>query len=180
MVENHNHSGGSGDGPKIEATNIARLSHSVFFPAGLFEEANANVTLQNHFSYAAAVFADAATGIGSITFAIPEYKVKGISRIRIIFYNDNDASNLYLKFDFSRGRVGEALATDSLNYAAYASGSPTNGIGSIEIPTTAYNGLPPIAPGDFIGLKLDRAGGSASDTYNNDWAVLGLLVEFGP
>ena len=179
MTQSHRHTGVPEDGPRIEAKDLARLNHQVFYPAGLFEEANANVTLQNHYSYCAAVFTDAATGIASITFAIPEYKIRGISRIKIFFYNDNNNSDLSLKFDFSRGREDEALATDSLNYATYTTNATTNSIDAIEIPKSAYNSLFPIAPGDLIGLKLDRAGGAAGDTYGNDWAVLGLSVEFG-
>lgn len=174
---NHRHGGGAGDGNRIPARNIVDVNKYTFIPATDFETSDANFAVSTQNGYTAGVFTDGATAATSCTFMIPAYK-RSISEIKFYYYNDTSSADVRLKFDVSRGREGVADATDTLAYDQYTTTSTTSQIEIIKVPRGAWDGLGDLQEFDLIGFTITREGGSASDTYNADFDLLGLLINF--
>jgi len=177
IPDNHNHDGTPLGGKKISVRNLTDYERYLFIPAIEFEETDANAAIAQLSNHAVMVFTDAATGVSTLSFMVPSTK-RSISKIQVVYFNQNNNSNLYLTFATERAREGVANVTDASTIAAYATGATDNVLDYIDVPKSAYDGLLQLNPFDIIGFKITRTAGDAADTYNADWKVYGLLVEF--
>lgn len=178
LSDRHRHTGAASDGGRINLRDIIDAERFLFIPATDFEETDANVAIAQLSSFAALVFTDGVTGVSCTTFMLPQTK-KSIAGMQIVYYNQAASTNLYLSFNIERARESITDPTDSLASATYATGATVNTLDTIEIPKTVWDGLLQLNPFDVIGLKITRTAGNVADTYNADWKVFGLLVEFG-
>lgn len=177
LTKDHRHGGGSEDGRKIPDRNIDLIYSEQWIAPSMFETSNANVAFTLSSAFAALVYTDAVTGVATANILPPKYK-KQISRIRIVYHNLTVSGNVRLGFTFTRGRIGKAIATSSLALAEYASYATINQMATIEIPQSAYSPLHILAEDDVLALEIERDGGNALDTYNNDFEILGLIVDY--
>lgn len=103
----------------------------------------------------------------------------GLTSIKI-YYVGASAENLYLQFRTSRwdtDTAGTAVSTDLIDFTTYA-GQAGVGTGILTIPSTTYDGLASFDEGDIFGLRISRNAGSAYDSYNAHWDVLGVEFVF--
>lgn len=178
LSSNHRHGGGAQDGNPIPARNIERIYQYRFIPATEFDITDANISLKQFNEFEVLEFADAVSSVTTVNIWLPTFR-KVIKSLKLIYW-DRSASSLNIRLAFAarRGRVGSTPVTDSLAEASYATVGTAGDIQEIEIPKDAWDDLSPTQWHDIIGLEITRNAAAATDTYNNDLEVLGLLVEF--
>jgi hypothetical protein len=178
LSDRHRHSGGSGDGNRINYNDLLNKPNTLFISGGEFAENNGGSSYEAYNQFGCFEFADSASTTAAITFQIP-VSFNNLVSMKVIYYNDNNTSVLRLRFRSSRATLDEAVTEDiSHSSASFTTGAITNNIAAITVPDAAYDAIGATKVGDFIGLEINRDGGSGSDTYNNDLRVLGVLVEF--
>jgi phage gp36-like protein len=95
-------------------------------------------------------------------------------------YRKTGTGNLYMKFAASQTvpTPGSVPVEDSSNYDQYAEATADNSMGSITVPTAAYDGLSSLAEGDALGIAVYRDSSNVLDTYTTDLDVYGFLIVF--
>ena len=131
----------------------------------------------------AAIFTDGAVEEWAGVIRVPKAADgKGISSIKIYYHDDNDggAKDVVIKATTAHyvGSAGGAKTTDTTaTERVYTTGSVDEKLGIFTLNGDVYNSMPStMAVDDLFCINVGRVATSASDTYNKDWNLLGVLV----
>ena len=103
-----------------------------------------------------------------------------ISSIKV-FYERDTTGNLRLVFPTAHVNADATSATETDQtdvVTSYASGGLDGQIESLTVPAGAFNGLTAIDVDDLVGIRVDRRGSEAADTYEGAWDVVGVQFIF--
>ncbi len=102
-----------------------------------------------------------------------------ISSIKL-FYRRTGTGNLYLKFACSHiAKADGTLTEDADSYTARdGSTVSTTALGSITLPTSAYNALTSMLEGDTLNVSVYRDATNVLDTYTTDLDIAGFLIAY--
>lgn len=124
--------------------------------------------------------ADAVTSVSWWQCVVPSGKTT-LSSIKIYYIQGaNTSTNLVCTiatYRFpSNGDAG--IFDDNGSELTYASGATSDRMASISAAAETFNSIATVTGGDLLQMKLSRVGGSASDTYNANWDVVGVEFNF--
>ena len=138
------------------------------------------LSLASGFGLPCMSFSDAATGLANWHCKVPS-GATSISSIKVLYANESTSTDLYLKFVTSHVDTDAAEGVETIDAtdteSTYTTGSTASRWNVITVPAAAYDGLT-VDADDIIGLRVQRTGGDASDTYNAAWLVAGIIFTF--
>lgn len=150
----------------------------VFMNAGeLYTDATRNVAN----SFQTIEMADAASKFISGQIKVP-VGATSISAIKLVIRRSNGSGgNLYMQAttDIHDYVDADAKVSDTNDiYRAYNVATIDNELGLITMNSAMYDGLTGISVDDILGVRINRDGSHASDTFNATLVVYGIMVEF--
>jgi len=120
---------------------------------------------------------DNAEDTGAWNTLIPDSKT-GIGSIKVYYLNTFGSGNVYLNAGCQVLDPGvSATANQDLTLTDRAYAATTNGnVESFTLNGDVFNGISAFSGGEVFSFALSRKANVASDTYNDDFDVLGILV----
>ena len=176
-------SNGAGVDPTFQAA-AGGGDKVIFVPAGAMIGRQAGVSYGGSAGQAqigVISMSDAATENVTASAKVP-LGTTSISSVVVIAVNGVSSSVVRLTFTTVRidtDAAGTAFSTDLGGVeTSYTSAAVTTGTFRITVPAADYGALTGIDVDDVISLDIERAGASASDTWNTEFEIIGVLFTF--
>jgi len=156
---------------------VDKNDFQVFLKPNAASDSDANVSYSATGDFGTLSFTDNTNAYGRWTLEVP-VGATDIETIRIISLEET-TGDVYLNPAVSIfSMVTDAsITSDSAGAAAYAIAGSGTTVNVINVPSTAWDGLT-ITDKSLIGFEIFRDGDNGSDTYNNNWSVLGVEIIF--
>ena len=149
----------------------------IFIPAGASSDLDAQIAYSTSLDFNALSYTNNQTAGANFSTQLPN-NLTSVSSIKLLYIGEN-FGNLYLKFPtyYYDLTASSSVSSDTTDTDTAYAGVSSSALGIVTIPAAAYNAHTFAAQGLF-SIRITRTGADGTDTYESDWDVIGLLIEY--